>query len=147
MKQQSSGLKGKTQTVVNSCSDTHKWVPYSKGLGIYFCCLTLRHQFKHVVFLSGINHLLKVVFFPSSGLSSAEYQPTGKASCVSVNWTLGDTQLEGVNTATGRRRDSGTMSRLCKHALFTRWNRLHRKVRTDQEREVNLERDGLSQRQ
>ncbi|XP_037612935.1 double-stranded RNA-specific editase B2 [Sebastes umbrosus] len=62
-----------------------------------------------------------------SGLSSAEYQQPGKASCVSVNWTLGDGQLEVVNTATGRRRDSGTPSRLCKHALFTRWSRLHRK--------------------
>uniref|UniRef100_A0A8C3AQB6 Adenosine deaminase RNA specific B2 (inactive) n=1 Tax=Cyclopterus lumpus TaxID=8103 RepID=A0A8C3AQB6_CYCLU len=61
------------------------------------------------------------------GLSTAEYQQPGKASCVSVNWTLGDAQLELVNTATGRRRDSGTPSRLCKHALFTRWNRLYRK--------------------
>uniref|UniRef100_A0A3P9CKF3 Adenosine deaminase RNA specific B2 (inactive) n=1 Tax=Maylandia zebra TaxID=106582 RepID=A0A3P9CKF3_9CICH len=60
-----------------------------------------------------------------SGLSSADYQQPGKASCVSVNWTLGDAQLEVVNTATGRRRDSGTPSRLCKHALFTRWNRLY----------------------
>uniref|UniRef100_A0A8D2ZK94 Adenosine deaminase RNA specific B2 (inactive) n=1 Tax=Scophthalmus maximus TaxID=52904 RepID=A0A8D2ZK94_SCOMX len=50
-----------------------------------------------------------------SGLSSAEYQQPGKASCV-------------VSTGTGRRRDSGTPSRLCKHALFTRWSRLHRKV-------------------
>uniref|UniRef100_A0A668AWN3 Adenosine deaminase RNA specific B2 (inactive) n=1 Tax=Myripristis murdjan TaxID=586833 RepID=A0A668AWN3_9TELE len=64
-----------------------------------------------------------------SGLSSAEYQQPGKAPCVSVNWTLGDSQLEVVNTATGQRRDSGTPSRLCKHALFTRWSRLYRKVR------------------
>uniref|UniRef100_A0A3Q3GTF7 Adenosine deaminase RNA specific B2 (inactive) n=1 Tax=Labrus bergylta TaxID=56723 RepID=A0A3Q3GTF7_9LABR len=64
-----------------------------------------------------------------SGLSNAEFQQSGKASCVSVNWTLGDTQLEVVNTATGRRRDSGTPSRLCKHTLFTRWSRLNRKVR------------------
>uniref|UniRef100_A0A673ASB3 Adenosine deaminase RNA specific B2 (inactive) n=1 Tax=Sphaeramia orbicularis TaxID=375764 RepID=A0A673ASB3_9TELE len=63
-----------------------------------------------------------------SGLSCADYQQAGKASCVSVNWTLGDAQLEVVNTATGRRRDSGTPSRLCKHTLFTRWNRLNRKV-------------------
>ncbi|XP_041824473.1 double-stranded RNA-specific editase B2 [Melanotaenia boesemani] len=63
-----------------------------------------------------------------SGLSSAEYQQPGKATCVSINWTLGDAQLEVVNTATGRRRDSGTPSRLCKHALFTRWTRLHRKL-------------------
>uniref|UniRef100_A0A3Q3MB55 Adenosine deaminase RNA specific B2 (inactive) n=1 Tax=Mastacembelus armatus TaxID=205130 RepID=A0A3Q3MB55_9TELE len=64
-----------------------------------------------------------------SGLSGAEYQHPGKASCVSVNWTLGDTELEVINTATGQRRDSGTPSRLCKHSLFTRWSRLYRKVR------------------
>ncbi|XP_051910686.1 double-stranded RNA-specific editase B2 isoform X2 [Hippocampus zosterae] len=63
-----------------------------------------------------------------SGLSCDEYQHSGKALCVSVNWTLGDAQLEVVNTATGRRRDSGMPSRLCKHALFTRWNRLSCKL-------------------
>ncbi|KAM9713258.1 double-stranded RNA-specific editase B2 isoform 2-T2 [Menidia menidia] len=63
-----------------------------------------------------------------SGLSSAEYQQPGKATCVSLNWTQGDQQLELVNTATGRRRDTATPSRLCKHALFTRWNRLYRKL-------------------
>lgn len=67
----------------------------------------------------------------AAGLSSAEYQQPGKASCVSINWTLGDAQVEVINTATGRRRDSGTPSRLCKHALFTRWSRLHRKVSTE----------------
>ena len=76
------------------------------------------------------SHALCPVVFPA-GLSSAEYQQSGKASFVSVNWTLGDAQLEAVNTATGRRRDSGTPSRLCKHALFTRWSRLYRKVRAD----------------
>lgn len=73
-----------------------------------------------------------------AGLSSAEYQQPGKASCVSVNWTLGDAQLEVVNTATGRRRDSGTPSRLCKHTLFTRWNRLYRKVRANMQRGGNV---------
>ncbi|XP_015229031.1 PREDICTED: double-stranded RNA-specific editase B2 isoform X1 [Cyprinodon variegatus] len=63
-----------------------------------------------------------------SGLSNAEYQQQGKATCVSVNWTVGDPQLEVINTATGRRRDSGTQSRLCKHALFARWTRLYRKL-------------------
>lgn len=71
---------------------------------------------------------LSARFVVPAGLSSAEYQQPGKASCVSVNWTLGDAQLEVVSTGTGRRRDSGTPSRLCKHALFTRWSRLHRKV-------------------
>lgn len=78
---------------------------------------------------------LSCLVFPA-GLSSAEYQQQGKASCVSANWTLGDPQLEVVNTATGRRRESGTPSRLCKHALFTRWNRLYRKVRPSCTRKV-----------
>uniref|UniRef100_A0A8C6TJ07 Adenosine deaminase RNA specific B2 (inactive) n=1 Tax=Neogobius melanostomus TaxID=47308 RepID=A0A8C6TJ07_9GOBI len=64
-----------------------------------------------------------------SGLSSAESHPPGKALCMGVNWSLGDLQLEVVSTSTGRRRDSGTASRLCKHAMFTRWSRLQRKVR------------------
>ena len=46
-----------------------------------------------------------------------------------MNWTWGDAQLEVVDTATGRRREVGAPSRLCKHALFTRWTRLYRKVR------------------
>lgn len=79
----------------------------------------------------------------SVGLSTAENQQPGKASCVSVNWTLGDAQLEVVNTATGRRRDSGTPSRLCKHALFARWNRLYRKVRDLTAKHINVERERL----
>ncbi|XP_052339279.1 double-stranded RNA-specific editase B2 [Oncorhynchus keta] len=64
-----------------------------------------------------------------SGLSvSGECRQPGKSLCVSVNWTCGDGQLEVVNAATGRKRDSGTPSRLCKHALFTRWARLYRKL-------------------
>uniref|UniRef100_A0A3Q3K7X6 Adenosine deaminase RNA specific B2 (inactive) n=1 Tax=Monopterus albus TaxID=43700 RepID=A0A3Q3K7X6_MONAL len=62
-----------------------------------------------------------------SGLSSAECHQPRKTSCVSINWTLGDAQVEVVNTTTGQRRDSGTPSHLCKHALFTRWSRLYRK--------------------
>uniref|UniRef100_A0A665VKR8 Double-stranded RNA-specific editase B2-like n=1 Tax=Echeneis naucrates TaxID=173247 RepID=A0A665VKR8_ECHNA len=73
-----------------------------------------------------------------SGLSSVEYQHPGKALCVSVNWTLGDTQLEVVNTATGRRWDLGTPSRLCKHTLFTRWSRLYRKVSANTHREDKI---------
>uniref|UniRef100_A0A8C5C2B5 Adenosine deaminase RNA specific B2 (inactive) n=1 Tax=Gadus morhua TaxID=8049 RepID=A0A8C5C2B5_GADMO len=65
----------------------------------------------------------------AAGLSSAEGLQLGKAPCVSVNWTLGDGQLEVVNTATGRRRDLGTPSRLCKRVLFARWSRLHCKDR------------------
>lgn len=66
---------------------------------------------------------------PTAGLSGADcWLQAGKATCVSVNWTLGDAQLEVLNTATGRRRESGAPSRLCKHAMFARWSRLHHKV-------------------
>lgn len=77
--------------------------------------------------------------FCAVGLSSAEYQQPVKASSVSINWTLGDTHVEVVNTTTGRRRDSGAPSRLCKHALFTRWSRLDHKVRPDLGEDVLLQ--------
>ncbi|XP_062377336.1 double-stranded RNA-specific editase B2 [Sardina pilchardus] len=63
-----------------------------------------------------------------SGLSSSESRQPGKSPCFSVNWTAGDGQLEVLNASTGKRKDSGTPSRLCKHALFTRWARLCRTV-------------------
>ncbi|XP_028824517.1 double-stranded RNA-specific editase B2 isoform X2 [Denticeps clupeoides] len=63
-----------------------------------------------------------------SGLSSSECRQPGKSPCFSVNWTAGDSQLEVLNSSTGKRRDSGTPSRLCKHALFTRWAKLYRKL-------------------
>lgn len=84
-----------------------------------------------------MNHLWKTNWVDCAvlaGLSNAECQQQGKATCVSINWTLGDSQLEVVNTSTGRRRDLGTPSRLCKHALFTRWSRLNRKVRTEDDK-------------
>uniref|UniRef100_A0A8C9RYW3 Adenosine deaminase RNA specific B2 (inactive) n=1 Tax=Scleropages formosus TaxID=113540 RepID=A0A8C9RYW3_SCLFO len=63
-----------------------------------------------------------------SGLSQSDGHQPGKSPCFSVNWTAGDGQMEVVNAATGKRKDSGTASRLCKRALFARWARLHRKV-------------------
>lgn len=64
-----------------------------------------------------------------SGLSSSEALSSfGKTSCVGVNWSLGDQQLEVLNTSTGQRRDSSTTSRLSKHSLYLRWSRLHRKL-------------------
>ncbi|XP_026800691.1 double-stranded RNA-specific editase B2 isoform X1 [Pangasianodon hypophthalmus] len=63
-----------------------------------------------------------------SSLSSSECWQQLKASCFSVNWTAGDEQLEVINASTGKRRDCGAPSRLCKRALFTRWNRVYRKL-------------------
>ncbi|XP_017289051.1 double-stranded RNA-specific editase B2 [Kryptolebias marmoratus] len=61
-------------------------------------------------------------------LSSRAVWPAGKASNVSVNWSYGDGGLEEVSTSTGRRRDSGTPSRLCRHSLFTCWRRLQKQL-------------------
>ncbi|KAJ8272479.1 hypothetical protein GJAV_G00089570 [Gymnothorax javanicus] len=58
-------------------------------------------------------------------LSSSEGRWVGKSPGFSVNWTAGDAQLEVINAATGRRRESGASPQLCKHALFARWVRLH----------------------
>ncbi|XP_043081725.1 double-stranded RNA-specific editase B2 [Puntigrus tetrazona] len=63
-----------------------------------------------------------------SGLSNSDCRQQGKSVCYSVNWTAGDTQLEVLNASTGKRRDSGAPSRICKHALFARWIRLYRKL-------------------
>uniref|UniRef100_A0A8C9ZYY7 Adenosine deaminase RNA specific B2 (inactive) n=1 Tax=Sander lucioperca TaxID=283035 RepID=A0A8C9ZYY7_SANLU len=46
---------------------------------------------------------------------SSEVRPTGKAPNVSMNWSCGDGGLEEISTSTGRRKDSGTPSQLCKH--------------------------------
>ncbi|XP_059201270.1 double-stranded RNA-specific editase B2-like [Centropristis striata] len=57
-------------------------------------------------------------------LSGSEVRPTGKAPNVSMNWSSGDGGLEEISTSTGRRKDSGTPSRLCRRSVFTRWQRL-----------------------
>ncbi|XP_076827333.1 double-stranded RNA-specific editase B2 [Brachyhypopomus gauderio] len=61
-------------------------------------------------------------------LSSSGWGQQVKSPCYSANWTIGDDQLEVINASTGRRKDGGTPSRLCKHALFSRWSRLYRKL-------------------
>lgn len=68
------------------------------------------------------------LFSCAVGLSRSDCRQQGKSACYSVNWTSGDAQLEVLNASTGKRRDSGAPSRLCKHALFARWIRLYRKV-------------------
>ncbi|XP_041847623.1 double-stranded RNA-specific editase B2-like [Melanotaenia boesemani] len=61
-------------------------------------------------------------------LSSRELRPAGKAPSVSLNWSCGDGGLEEVCTVTGRRKDSGTLSRLCRRSLFTRWLKLQKQL-------------------
>lgn len=63
-----------------------------------------------------------------AGISNAEARQPGKAPNFSVNWTVGDQGLEVINATTGK-DDMGRASRLCKHALYSRWVRLHSKVR------------------
>ncbi|XP_038859106.1 double-stranded RNA-specific editase B2-like [Salvelinus namaycush] len=65
-------------------------------------------------------------------LSSSEGRQPGKSPRFSVNWSAGDGELEVLDTSTGRRKDSGTPSRLCKRSLFTRWERLHHQVSHEQ---------------
>ncbi|XP_048874656.1 double-stranded RNA-specific editase 1-like isoform X4 [Brienomyrus brachyistius] len=62
-----------------------------------------------------------------SGISNAEARQPGKAPNFSVNWTVGDQALEVINATTGK-DDMGRASRLCKHALYRRWLRLHTKL-------------------
>uniref|UniRef100_A0A3B4ZWI5 Double-stranded RNA-specific editase B2-like n=1 Tax=Stegastes partitus TaxID=144197 RepID=A0A3B4ZWI5_9TELE len=58
------------------------------------------------------------------GLSSREVRPAGKPVGISVNWSCGDEGLEEISTSTGRRKDSGTPSRLCRRSVFVRWLKL-----------------------
>lgn len=62
-----------------------------------------------------------------SGISNAEARQPGKAPNFSVNWTVGDTGLEVINATTGK-DEMGRASRLCKHAFYSRWMRIHAKV-------------------
>ncbi|XP_037552315.1 double-stranded RNA-specific editase 1-like isoform X2 [Nematolebias whitei] len=62
-----------------------------------------------------------------SGISNTEARQPGKAPNFSVNWTVGDSGLEVINATTGK-DDLGRHSRLCKHALYSRWTRLHCKL-------------------
>ncbi|GAA6102292.1 double-stranded RNA-specific editase 1 isoform X1 [Tachysurus ichikawai] len=59
-------------------------------------------------------------------ISNAEARQPGKAPNFSVNWAVGDQGLEVINATTGK-DDMGRPSRLCKHALYSRWVRLHSK--------------------
>lgn len=69
-----------------------------------------------------------MVLFVIPGISNAEARQPGKAPNFSVNWAVGDQALEVINATTGK-DDMGRASRLCKHALYSRFIRLHSKVR------------------
>ncbi|XP_066891370.1 double-stranded RNA-specific editase 1 isoform X1 [Kogia breviceps] len=62
-----------------------------------------------------------------SGISNAEARQPGKAPNFSVNWTVGDSAIEVISATTGK-DELGRASRLCKHALYCRWMRVHGKV-------------------
>nr|XP_028559365.1 double-stranded RNA-specific editase 1 isoform X2 [Podarcis muralis] len=62
-----------------------------------------------------------------SGISNAEARQPGKAPNFSVNWTIGDAGLEVINATTGK-DEMGRASRLCKHALYSRWMRTYAKL-------------------
>uniref|UniRef100_A0ACB8GED3 Double-stranded RNA-specific editase 1 n=1 Tax=Sphaerodactylus townsendi TaxID=933632 RepID=A0ACB8GED3_9SAUR len=61
------------------------------------------------------------------GISNAEARQPGKAPNFSINWTTGDAGLEVINATTGK-DELGRASRLCKHALYSRWMRIHAKL-------------------
>lgn len=61
------------------------------------------------------------------GVSHADARQPGKSPSFSVNWVVGNTDLEVINATTGK-RTCGSPSRLCKHMFFTRWAKLHGKV-------------------
>uniref|UniRef100_A0A8B9MYP1 A to I editase domain-containing protein n=1 Tax=Accipiter nisus TaxID=211598 RepID=A0A8B9MYP1_9AVES len=64
-----------------------------------------------------------------SGVSHADARQPGKSPSFSVNWIVGNTDLEVINATTGK-RTCGSPSRLCKHMFFTRWAKLHGKLST-----------------
>ncbi|XP_029687465.1 double-stranded RNA-specific editase B2 [Takifugu rubripes] len=61
-------------------------------------------------------------------LSSREVRPAGRSPNISTNWSYGDGGLEEVNTSTGWRADTRKPSRLCRLALFVRWQQLQQQL-------------------
>eukprot|EP00062_Callorhinchus_milii_P015793 gi/632966409/ref/XP_007899400.1/ PREDICTED: double-stranded RNA-specific editase B2 [Callorhinchus milii] len=64
-----------------------------------------------------------------SGITSSGARQPGKSPSVSINWTLGDSDLEVINATTGKGA-LGCSSRLCKRALYSRWAKLYGKLST-----------------
>ncbi|XP_032900799.1 double-stranded RNA-specific editase B2 [Amblyraja radiata] len=64
-----------------------------------------------------------------SGVSSTGLRQQGKSPSFSVNWALGDPDIEIINATTGK-GDLGCSSRLCKRALYSQWTKLYGKLST-----------------
>jgi hypothetical protein len=58
-----------------------------------------------------------------TGVSNAEARQPGKSPHFSLNWVVGNADLEIINATTGKRSCGGS-SRLCKHTFSARWARL-----------------------
>ncbi|EFB28693.1 hypothetical protein PANDA_013628, partial [Ailuropoda melanoleuca] len=64
-----------------------------------------------------------------SGVSHAEARQPGKSPHFSVNWVMGNADVEIIDGTTGKRSCGGS-SRLCKHVFSARWARLYGKLST-----------------
>ncbi|XP_044084246.1 double-stranded RNA-specific editase B2 [Neovison vison] len=64
-----------------------------------------------------------------SGVSHAAARQPGKSPHFSVNWVMGNADVEVIDGTTGRRSCGGS-SRLCKHVFSARWARLYGKLST-----------------
>ncbi|XP_058388320.1 double-stranded RNA-specific editase B2 [Diceros bicornis minor] len=64
-----------------------------------------------------------------SGVSNAEARQQGKSPHFSLNWVVGNADMEIIDATTGK-RSCGSSSRLCKHMFSARWARLYGKLST-----------------
>ncbi|KFO18513.1 Double-stranded RNA-specific editase B2 [Fukomys damarensis] len=62
-------------------------------------------------------------------VSNAEARQPGKSPHFSVNWVVGNADLEVINATTGKRNCGGS-SRLCKHVFSARWAQLYGRLST-----------------
>ncbi|XP_014639023.1 PREDICTED: double-stranded RNA-specific editase B2 [Ceratotherium simum simum] len=63
------------------------------------------------------------------GVSNAEARQQGKSPHFSLNWVVGNADMEIIDATTGK-RSCGSSSRLCKHMFSARWARLYGKLST-----------------
>ncbi|XP_004854759.1 double-stranded RNA-specific editase B2 [Heterocephalus glaber] len=64
-----------------------------------------------------------------TGVSNAEARQPGKSPHFSVNWVVGNADLEIINATTGKRSCGGS-SRLCKHVFSAWWAQLYGRLST-----------------